>query len=101
MRSSAVRPSPVRERDKLARYFAEIALEAGIAIMEVYAAPVSAGMKADGSPVTEADMRAEAIILAHLAHLLPGVPILSEEAVSPAELPILSGSAFVAVDPLD
>ena len=38
----------------------------------------SAQTKIDGSPVTVADLAAEAAILPGLALLLPGVPVLSE-----------------------
>jgi 3'(2'), 5'-bisphosphate nucleotidase len=57
-------------------------------------------LKDDHSPVTAADEASEAVILESLAHLLPGVPVVSEEAVgrsSPGEL----SSVFVLVDPLD
>jgi 3'(2'), 5'-bisphosphate nucleotidase len=35
--------------------------------------------KGDASPVTEADERAEAIILAGLAELTPAIPVIAEE----------------------
>jgi 3'(2'), 5'-bisphosphate nucleotidase len=87
--------------DELARCFAEIAFKAGRAIMAVYAAPMTASLKADRTPVTEADTQAEAIILTRLAHLLPCVPVLSEEAASCGQYPDVSGATFLAVDPLD
>jgi 3'(2'), 5'-bisphosphate nucleotidase len=56
-------------------------------------------LKADRSPVTLADHVAEAVILEGLARVLPGLPVISEEAagVLPAKL---SGD-FALVDPLD
>jgi 3'(2'), 5'-bisphosphate nucleotidase len=56
--------------------------------------------KADASPVTQADEKSEAVILAALAELRPDIPVLSEERVSHGETPRL-GRAFFIVDPLD
>jgi 3'(2'),5'-bisphosphate nucleotidase len=94
-------PTSAYGHDELARCFADIALDAGQAIMGVYARPVTATLKSDRTPVTEADTQAEAIILKRLADLLPGVPVLSEEAASCGEYPDISGATFLAVDPLD
>jgi 3'(2'), 5'-bisphosphate nucleotidase len=94
-------PSLPSGPDELARRFANIALEAGRAIMGLYGERVTATVKADHTPVTEADRQAETIILARLAHLLPGVPVLSEESASRGEYPHLSRATFLAVDPLD
>lgn len=56
--------------------------------------------KPDGSPVTAADEASEAIILDGLARLLPGVPVISEEAASRTR-PDAVGDTFLLVDPLD
>jgi 3'(2'), 5'-bisphosphate nucleotidase len=56
--------------------------------------------KDDASPVTEADERAEALIVPALETLLPGVPVVAEEAVAAGRLPAL-GRRFWLVDPLD
>jgi 3'(2'), 5'-bisphosphate nucleotidase len=53
--------------------------------------------KADLSPVTAADEESEAVLLEGLARLLPGVPVVSEEAGAPPAL----APCFVLVDPLD
>jgi 3'(2'), 5'-bisphosphate nucleotidase len=50
--------------------------------------------------VTAADEAAEAIILDGIARLLPGVPVISEEAAGRAP-PAGPGPEFVLVDPLD
>lgn len=80
----------------------ETMLQAAIAasgvILEVYARPFEAERKADGSPVTEADARAEAVILEHLKPL--GIPVLGEESVAAGQIPEL-GQRFFVVDPLD
>ncbi len=76
------------------------ALEAGAAILKVRAAGVSVESKADKSPVTEADRAAEAIIEARLSAIVPGVPVVGEEAVYEGRIPE-TGDAFFLVDPLD
>jgi 3'(2'), 5'-bisphosphate nucleotidase len=76
-----------------------IVSRAGAAILAAGAAP-ALRLKADQSPVTAADEAAEAAILQDLAHVLPGVPVISEEAVARGEIPAL-GATFILVDPLD
>jgi 3'(2'), 5'-bisphosphate nucleotidase len=78
-----------------------IARRAGDLILQVYATDFSASNKADASPVTEADQRAEAVILAGLAALAPGIPTVAEEAVAAGHVPDVSGGRFWLVDPLD
>ncbi len=77
-----------------------IASNAGAAIMRVRMAGAAVRIKADASPVTEADEAAEAIILDGLARTLPGVTVVSEEAASQGTLPDLPDT-FILVDPLD
>lgn len=67
--------------------------------MAVHGRGVSAGWKGDGSPVTEADRRAEAIILPALRRLAPDIPIISEENTDSHLL--TPAGAFFLVDPLD
>lgn len=76
-----------------------IASRAGAAILATGEAPAKR-LKADDSPVTAADEAAEAVILQDLARLLPGVPVISEEAVARGEIPAI-GATFILVDPLD
>lgn len=80
----------------------ELALEAALAaaevILDVYARPIHAVAKSDGSPVTEADAAAEAAIIARLQPA--GLPILGEESVAAGIVPVL-GERFFVVDPLD
>jgi 3'(2'),5'-bisphosphate nucleotidase len=77
-----------------------LALQAGVVIMEVHDAGVEAIDKLDGSPVTIADHRAEALIEAGLAILAPYVPVIAEEAVAEGRIPTLQ-DAFFLVDPID
>ena len=80
-----------------------IALEAGTAILPVYERmkPEDAQIKGDGSPVTQADALAEALILERLAVLAPGIPVVAEESVAAGRIPDIAGQAFFLVDPLD
>jgi 3'(2'), 5'-bisphosphate nucleotidase len=57
--------------------------------------------KADASPVTDADHAAEAIILAGLHALTPGIPVVAEEEVAAGRVPVIDGRPFWLVDPLD
>ena len=86
--------------DPIARALAEIALEAGPAVMEEYERACEARAKADGSPVTAADERAEAIIVARLKEMAPDVAIVAEEAAA-AGADLVAPHLFFLVDPLD
>ena len=79
---------------------AAVAVDAGAAIMRVYAAAIDVAWKTDSSPVTEADRRAEEIILKRLAALAPATPVLSEEAASEGAA-FVPQAEFFLVDPLD
>ncbi|NPD65922.1 3'(2'),5'-bisphosphate nucleotidase CysQ [Lichenicola cladoniae] len=81
--------------------FVAAALEAGGAILEIYRRPsFETNSKDDGSPVTEADTRAEAIIHRALALLAPGLAVVAEEAASAGLVPETAHD-FILVDPLD
>ncbi len=86
--------------DAIARGLAEIALAAGPAVMEEYARAGSGREKADGSPVTAADERAEAIILERLSAFAPDVAVVAEEACA-AGAALVAPRRFFLVDPLD
>jgi 3'(2'), 5'-bisphosphate nucleotidase len=87
--------------DSLLQDLRIIALDAGQAILEVYESDeVKIAEKDDKSPVTEADTRAEGVILEGLARALPGCPVISEEAVA-AGAEVTRHERFILVDPLD
>jgi 3'(2'), 5'-bisphosphate nucleotidase len=90
----------VRDRTEIGEICAALTLEAGPAVMGVYAGVCSVRTKADASPVCEADERAEAIILAGLARRLPGMTVVAEEAAARGETP-QARDRFFLVDPLD
>lgn len=77
--------------------------QAGALILQVYERDFSVLAKTDASPVTEADWRAEALITPALQVLLPGVPVLAEEAAAAGLAPAAAGlgERFWLVDPLD
>ena len=87
-------------RDEIALFLAKAALAAGPAVMEEYDRGCSVASKADGSPVTSADKRAEAIICGYLASLAPMPPVCAEELMADgAKAPV--AERFILVDPLD
>jgi 3'(2'), 5'-bisphosphate nucleotidase len=90
------------EIEGLADGLLSVALAAGRAQMAHFgaAAGVAVETKADKSPVTAADVEAEAIILEGLRRLMPGVPVIAEEEVAAGRIPDITG-AFFLVDPLD
>ncbi|MCA1494255.1 3'(2'),5'-bisphosphate nucleotidase CysQ [Sinorhizobium alkalisoli] len=77
------------------------AMAAGQAILEVYDAGPAVTYKADTSPVTDADHRAERMILAELAAAFPDIPVIAEESVAAGNVPDIAGQRFFLVDPLD
>ena len=88
------------DRTALLEAMTVAAREAGEAILQIYATDFAVTEKSDNSPVTEADQRAEAIILAALARAAPGIPVVAEEEVAAGRCPDVDHSFFL-VDPLD
>lgn len=87
-------PSP------LVRDLIGVAIAAGKAVLEIYARGTEVRFKEDNSPLTEADIASERIILRGLARVAPSVPVVSEEDASVEEIPPV-GDRFFLVDPLD
>jgi len=81
----------------------EIARQAGQAILEIYAGDAHHNSrKADGSPLTEADLAAHRIIVEGLQQAFPGIPILSEESAQEIRYAERRDwKRFWLVDPLD
>ncbi len=88
------------ERSRILTGMIAAAAEAGTKIRQMAAHGIVARSKADASPVTDADEAAEAIIEAHLDALLPGVPMIGEEAVAGGSK-TKPGTTFFLVDPID
>ena len=77
-----------------------IAEEAGAKIMDIYGTAFEADTKADSSPVTAADVAAEAIIIAGLRKHFAEIPIVAEEQAAAGHVEKI-GAKFFLVDPLD
>lgn len=84
---------------KLTETMRRLALEAGDAIMEIYAQKdLEVEAKSDDSPVTKADKAADAIIADGLREAFPDLMLVTEEQSSSHTL---DGDTFLIVDPLD
>jgi 3'(2'), 5'-bisphosphate nucleotidase len=95
-------PGPVIDRDAAVALIApltELVARAGAAILKIDRRTMTTDGKADGSPVTEADLAADRVIAEGLARLIPEIPSLSEERSHLARLP--TRGSFFLIDPLD
>jgi 3'(2'), 5'-bisphosphate nucleotidase len=90
---------PLPDRNPLIAEMRRAALDAGRLILDIYERGFATEIKADGSPVTEADKRAEALILERLAAAAPDIPVVSEE--NAASHVLKPPVVFFLVDPLD
>lgn len=90
-----------RDPDALGAKLAEIAIEAARLILPLWRSELVVHAKADESPVTEADRRAETLILERLKAEFPEIPVISEEDAAEFGTPEAIGPQFFLVDPLD
>ena len=79
----------------------ELAIEAGQAILEVYATDFDVQAKGDDSPLTQADLASHRCIVAGLKSLTPDLPIISEEDGLPAFEERSQWQRYWLIDPLD
>ena len=80
----------------------DVAVRAGVAVLEVYRRQAAwVRRKADGSPVTEADIASEQVIRAGLSSIDPSIPYLSEESTLSSYVSRREWQRFWLVDPLD
>ena len=87
--------------ERLLHEVINIALQAGREIMRIYQMDFSVQYKSDNSPLTDADMRSNAIIIDGLRKLDKQYPILSEEAKFAAYAERKNWKNFWLVDPID
>jgi 3'(2'), 5'-bisphosphate nucleotidase len=87
-------------REEMLDIVCRAALAAGEAILKVYAEEFDVRHKSDKTPVTEADLAAEKIIVDRLMAAFPDIPCVAEE-LCEAEGPPPSCDRFWAIDPLD
>jgi len=85
----------------IAQHLPAIVKGAGDIILEFYAEGTAARQKQGGSPVTDADEKAEAFIIDRLRTLAPDIPVIAEESVERDGLPKARMDEFFLVDPLD
>ena len=98
--SQANEQQPLAVDAALLEQVVQIVRDAGAEVMRVYASDFQATSKADASPVTLADERAEALITPRLRALAPAIPVVAEEAVAAGDVPEIA-HRFWLVDPLD
>lgn len=94
-------PPSLPDLRRLTQDIVTIATHAGVIVMEVFASNFEVRAKADKSPVTVADERAEAFIVEHLGVAAPGIPVVGEEGYAAGLRPDISGGRFWLVDALD
>jgi 3'(2'), 5'-bisphosphate nucleotidase len=94
LQSAAVRAGLLESLTTLVR-------EAHAEIMRVYARPFAAELKADQSPLTEADLASHRVLTAALARLTPQLPVVSEEGGLPTASERAAWPAYWLIDPLD
>jgi len=88
------------DRSPLLPELRALARRAGAAILEVYRSDFAVTAKDDKSPLTEADLRSQRIILEGLRALTPDIPAIAEEEEAAGKSPAQRGR-FWLVDPLD
>ncbi|GJD59954.1 3'(2'),5'-bisphosphate nucleotidase CysQ [Methylobacterium frigidaeris] len=91
------RPPGPAEREAVAFRLAEIACAAGVILRQHELGGCRHHLKADGSPTSQADLAAEAQIVAALSETWPGIPVIAEETAAEAA----PAALFFLVDPLD
>lgn len=84
----------------LADRLTDVVCRAAATLAAVDPAAIAQRSKNDSSPVTAADEATETFILGKLSEILPGIPVISEEAHAMGRRPV-PAETFVLVDPLD
>nr|MBP8220811.1 3'(2'),5'-bisphosphate nucleotidase CysQ [Aeromonadaceae bacterium] len=87
--------------DKLIESLLTLSEEAGRAILGVYDGPIKVTVKADDSPLTQADQAAHRLIEEALAQLTPEWPLVSEESNPEQQQLRTMTPCYWLVDPLD
>ena len=88
------------DRREMLEIVCRAAVVAGEAILKVYAEEFDVSHKSDKTPVTEADVAAERIILDWLMSAFPDIPCVAEELCEAEGMPPCC-DRFWAIDPLD
>ena len=88
------------DRQEMLDIVCRTAVVAGEAILKVYAEEFDVRHKTDKTPVTEADLAAERIIVDRLMSAFPDIPCVAEELCESEGMPPCC-DRFWAIDPLD
>jgi 3'(2'), 5'-bisphosphate nucleotidase len=91
----------MRDLSGLGEALLPVVLRAAAAIMKVYQSAFTVERKLDDSPLTQADLESQRIILEGLATLTPGVPVLAEESAQAPWTDRRTWRELWVVDPLD
>ena len=79
----------------------EISITAGKAIMEIYKSDFNINLKSDKSPLTQADILSNDIIISSLNKITPNTPIISEESSNISFEERCKWKEYWLIDPLD
>ena len=88
------------DRQEMLDIVCRTAVAAGEAILKVYAEEFDVRHKTDKTPVTEADLAAERIIIDRLMSAFPDIPCVAEELCEAEGMPPCC-DRFWAIDPID
>ena len=89
------------DRARLLEEMVVLVRAAHVEIMRVYARPIESQLKADQSPLTEADLASHRVLTAGLEQLSPRLPIVSEEGGLADTAERATWPAYWLIDPLD
>jgi 3'(2'), 5'-bisphosphate nucleotidase len=78
-----------------------LAHEAGRRILRFYGGNGAVILKKDASPLTAADAASHEFLAEHLAGLIPGAPVVSEESEESHSQPVDAAGPYWLIDPLD
>ncbi|HSO42320.1 MAG TPA: 3'(2'),5'-bisphosphate nucleotidase CysQ [Rhodospirillales bacterium] len=80
----------------------DIAERAGVEILKIYNSDFAIQHKNDASPVTEADHRAEELIISAIRNeITDALPFVAEETAAAGDIPEVGDRPFWLIDPLD
>jgi len=79
----------------------ELAQKAGVEILNIYHSSIDVIEKGDKSPLTQADLASNEILVQGLRKLTPEIPVMSEEMTETPYEERSSWTTFWCVDPLD
>ena len=95
------RPDVYMNLNELINPIVDLAVDAGKAILEVYATDFDVQEKGDESPLTQADLASHFCIVKGLSALTPDIPVISEEEGLPSFAERGQWQRYWLIDPLD